>query len=455
MKNIFIFLLMTCVITNAQVTIHVSSFPSNTPEDSQIYAVGNFNNWDPKDVQFQLVQIDGVWLVTIPEGTGSLEYKFTRGSWSTVEGNADGGFLPNRNLAFIGEPQVIDVSILSWEDLGGTGQSTAALNVDVMDANFYIPQLDRYRKIWIYLPPDYDVTIKYYPVIYMQDGQNLFDNLTAYSGEWKVDETMNNLFEKGDYGAIVIGIENGFANRINEYSPWVNTVYGGGEGELYMQFIENVLKSYVDENYRTKPEAQFTALIGSSMGALISTYGGLSASSTFGKIAAMSPSYWFDYSSLINYISSVSADYSQTRVYFVGSSNESETLVTNINSVKNSWQAKGLKKSNIFVKIDAYGGHNESYWSGEFAAAYQWLFMNEGMNISEINSDSKVKLYYKNNQLLISGLVNPEKIILYNSLGQVIGYYLIQNGWNTIRTDLSSGVYFIRGNEIFSKFFIY
>src|SRR5690606_33431334 len=132
------------------------------------------------------------------------------------------------------------------------------------------------------LPPDYETSTKKYPVLYMQDGQNLFDNKTAYSGEWQIDETLNKLFSEGDYGAIVIGIDNGGEKRIDEYTPWNNPKYGGGEGDLYMQFIAETLKPYVDSHYRTRPEKEYNALIGSSLGALISNYGGVKYRETFG-----------------------------------------------------------------------------------------------------------------------------------------------------------------------------
>lgn len=384
MKKFYLIFLWLCAVVQAQITINVIAIPDDTPVGDSIYIVGNFNNWIPGDVHYLLKKHDGIWKTTIPEGEGILEYKFTRGNWTMVEGGEDGKSIENRNFSFTGAPQSIEVSILSWSDLEGIEpQSTAAWNVKVMHPNFYMPQLDRNRKIWIYLPPDYNTSNKSYPVIYMHDGQNLFDELTAFSGEWKVDETLNDLFNAGDYGAIVIGVENGQEERLNEYSPWKNSEYGGGDGDLYSQFMETSLKPYVDANYRTKPEAKYTAIIGSSMGGLISTYIGLSTSS-FGRIGAMSPSYWFAHDALLKNISDSSRDYSQTRVYFMGSSNESSTLSHHIETIRKAWQLKGLTKCNSRVKIDEYGGHNEAYWSGEFKSVYQWLFKNE-LKFSEKN----------------------------------------------------------------------
>ena len=81
------------------------------------------------------------------------------------------------------------------------------------------------------------IPTKRYPVIYMQDAQNLFNEATSFSGEWKVDETLNQLFAKGNSDVIVVGIENGGAERLNEYSPWKNAKYGGGKGDAYTEFL--------------------------------------------------------------------------------------------------------------------------------------------------------------------------------------------------------------------------
>jgi alpha-glucosidase len=197
--------------------------------------IGSLNGWNETNTQF-ILQPDGFGarVITIPEGTGTVSYKFTRGvSWSTVEGNATGGFLPNRSFTYTGSPQTINLTIQSWEDISGSGtNSTAAANVQILNNSFFMPQLNRNRKVWIYLPPDYYTSTKTYPVLYMQDGQNLFDNATSFSGEWQVDETLNTLYNQGNYGAIVVGIDNGGSNRLNEYSPWVNPSFGGGQGDL-------------------------------------------------------------------------------------------------------------------------------------------------------------------------------------------------------------------------------
>ncbi|MDO5654937.1 MAG: alpha/beta hydrolase-fold protein [Flavobacteriaceae bacterium] len=454
MKPFFFILAGVFSLLQAQVTLQITSIPSNTPEGATIYAAGSFNSWNPGDPNFTLTENNGTWTITIPEGTGTAEFKFTRGNWASVEGNENGGYIDNRTFTFTGQAQTIELQILSWEDLGGTSQSTAAWNVSIMDEAFYMPQLDRSRKIWLYLPPDYETSAKNYPVIYMHDGQNLFDNQTAFAGEWEVDETLNSLFEQGDYGAIVIGIENGQNQRINEYSPWNNPEYGGGEGQAFVQFIVETLKPYVDTHYRTLAQANFTAMIGSSMGGLISTYAGIYASDTFDKIGAFSPSYWFALEDLTQYISSSTADLSDMRIYFVGSANESATLETNINAIQNNLESLGLSNENSLIKIDNYGGHNEAYWRGEFAAAYQWLFANESMGIESINIQPQVQFHMNNNHIYINGLQKEENIGIYDINGKLLQQLQVKNGQNSLKSQLSKGLYFLKGETLKTKILV-
>ena len=172
--------------------------------------------------------------------------------------------------------------MLNWEDVaGGTpggGQSTAATNVSVISTAFAMPQLGRTRRVWLYL----------------QNGQNVFDRLTAFAGEWGVDETLNQLAASGQEptGCIVVAIDNG-PNRLDEYSPWNNPAYGGGQGDLYVDFLVQTLKPYIDATYRTLPGRENTGVAGSSMSALITTYAALREPAVFGKVGVFSPAYWF------------------------------------------------------------------------------------------------------------------------------------------------------------------
>lgn len=375
-NKLFLWVLVAPIISFSQITIKVISLPDNTPKEDKIYLVGNINDWDPQDPNYELKSDEnGNLSIQIPESITDLEFKFTRGSWESTEGNASGKYLHNRVVDFQGKPQTIEIQIESWEDLAGAMKKTFAENVSVLRASFYIPQLNRFRKIWIYLPPDYYDTTKKYPVLYMQDGQNLFDNTTSYAGEWGVDETLNELHKKGDFGAIVIAIANGSQDRNNEYSPWKNVTYGGGEGDAYLQFIVETLKPYVDSTYRTLQDAQNTALIGSSLGSLISTYGATKYPNVFGKVGALSPAYWFSFNDFNKYLETLpKKSLKDLKIYMVAGTDEYEMMVSDVEKINTNLKKKGIKESNIIVKFDEDGTHTERYWKREFGLLYQWLF---------------------------------------------------------------------------------
>ncbi|MCC7246894.1 MAG: T9SS type A sorting domain-containing protein [Saprospiraceae bacterium] len=377
----------------AQLTIKLTSIPSNTPANANIYIVGTFNNSNPTDpTKIMTSTGQGTYSITLTPAVGEVKFKFTRGSWATVEGNATGGFLPDRTYQYNGQPTTLDLSILSWEDLGGTGVGgTAAPNVQVMDPAFYMPQLNRNRRIMLYLPPDYTTSNKRYPVLYMHDGQNLFDASTAPFGEWEVDETLNQLHQQGNFGCIVVGIDNGGGERINEYSPWVNPAYGGGLGDEYVDFIVNTLKPHIDSHYRTLPGRQATGIMGSSMGGLISMYALAERQDVFSKAGIFSPAFWFAGQSSATHVATNTKE-GDVRVYFMsgadeeGDGNQSNYVVEDMQDVSAAMNTAGFLpgEKNFVVKAD--GAHSEWFWRREFGAAYQWLF--SGVNATNPDAES-------------------------------------------------------------------
>lgn len=352
-----------------QISVEILSSPSYTPPKDTLFIAGDFNNWQPNATPFSKNE-SGQYEVQLPPHTGDFFYKITRGSWETVEGNERGESRENRHLPAFSNPVRVRISVESWEKQTPES-STATENVHLLSSDFFMPELNRNRRIWIYLPPDYENGEKSYPVIYMHDGQNLFDKALSFSEEWEIDETLNELFAKGDEGAIVIGIENGEIHRLNEYSPWENEKYGGGQGKAYLDFIKNQLKPYVDKHYRTQPEPEKTALIGSSMGGLISSFGGVAYPKTFGRIGALSPSYWFALEDFEAYIGESSKNLQDSKFYFIGGKSESKTMEEDMQRIREKLEEKGLKE--VHFVSDPKGEHQESYWRTVFPQVYRWL----------------------------------------------------------------------------------
>ena len=252
-------------------------------------------------------------------------------------------------------------------------KTTASSNVSLLKKEFVIPNLNAIsHKVWIYLPPNYDQTSKKYPVIYMHDAQNLFDAATSYAGEWEVDETLNKLYEKTGKGFIVVGIENGGEERLNEYTPWENKKYGGGKGAIYVDFIVKTLKPYIDDQYRTKKQQKHTGLMGSSLGGLISYYGGLQYPKTFGKIGALSTSFW--YSENVVDFTQEKGNLKNVKLFLLVGGKEGDDTDKDTQKMEKLLLKTGFKPKNLKTKINPEGKHNEAFWRSEFSAIVSWLY---------------------------------------------------------------------------------
>jgi predicted alpha/beta superfamily hydrolase len=164
------------------------------------------------------------------------------------------------------------------------------------------PQLGNSRDILVYLPPSYWARqARRYPVLYMHDGQNLFDEATSFAGEWRVDETMEALAKEGAE-AIVVGVPNAGAARRDEYSPHRDRRLGGGRGDLYLAFLLDTVKPLIDRSFRTDASRAATGLMGSSMGGLISLYGFFARPAAFGFAGVMSPALAFAQGRMLAYV---------------------------------------------------------------------------------------------------------------------------------------------------------
>lgn len=245
---------------------------------------------------------------------------------------------------------------------------TASENVRILNDAFYIPTLDRSRRIWLYLPKGYDKSKKKFPVLYMHDGQNLFDEATSYSGEWRIDEILDSV----PLACIVIGIDNGESKRMNEYNPNDTEQFGKGEGRQYLEFIVKTLKPYIDKNYRTLRSRKNTLMAGSSMGGLITFYAGLFYPKVFGKLGILSPAFWISPKISDEIKKQVKAKtHSGQKYFFYGGGAENQTMVSDMVSVYDLMNAYSKAKMKIIVWPD--GRHNEVTWSNVFPEFYNWI----------------------------------------------------------------------------------
>ena len=451
MKNAFLLLVFSIFLLTknySQITFIIDSLPDYTPPEEMLFIAGDFNGWNPGSPAYVMEKNqEGNWNITLgaeTEGT-VIQFKFTRGDWGKVEKGVNGEEIGNRVFTF-GNDSTVHCIIYNWADFGGSGESTAAENVSIMDENFEMPQLNRTRRIWIYLPPDYDESSKNYPVLYMHDGQNLFDMQTSYAGEWEVDETLNNLATQGYEVPIVIGIDNGGVERIAEYTPWVNPSYNSGQGKEYIDFIVETLKPYIDANYRTLPDQNNTGIMGSSLGGLISHYGSVKNQDIFGKAGIFSPSYWF--SDSIWAFTNEAGKQNPMRFYQIMGQLEGNQAVANMLKMDTALKAVGFTNDEIISKVIAGGEHNEKLWREQFEEAYLWLFASYAYGISENNQIEPLQLYpnpAKHKIIFIDpDSTETEYISITDSSGKEIKNLDVHSGTTLDIVPLSNGVYFLK-----------
>jgi predicted alpha/beta superfamily hydrolase len=369
---VFIFLFLVALNAESQFSVRLVVNDAATRKNDDIYVSGNFNNWNPKDENYKLKPFGGSrrGIVIKDLASGTYAFKFTRGSFEKVECAADGRDISDRILE-VNADLAQEFTIAGWKDDYPERPKTytASPQVRIMDTAFKIPQLNRTRKIWLYLPKGYATSGKIYPVLYMQDGQNLFNEQTAFAGEWGVDECLDTLQQKLGKECIVVGIDNGGNKRMTEYNPYDTQQYGPGEGKQYVDFLANTLKPFIDNKYRTKKGPENTFIAGSSMGGLISLYAVLQYPNVFGAAGVISPAFWLApqlYVDAEKFSSPLTP-----RFYLYAGSKESAGMVPDMQRMADILQ----KKQRYVMRsvVNPLGLHNEKYWRDEFDDLYKWL----------------------------------------------------------------------------------
>ncbi|MBO9617868.1 MAG: alpha/beta hydrolase [Niabella sp.] len=360
--------LMSCIVTTAQsykLSVILDSFPPYTSVNTAIFLAGNRNGWNPHANEYQFQKQGSGYRLSIPAEKGLLEFKLTRGSWEQGETGGSGESVGNRRLQ-INSDTVIHVTVKGWQDHFTKNEKmhTASENVTIVD-RFYMPQLKRYRTLRIYLPPGYNKNQKRYPVVYLQDGQNVFDLYTSFAGEWDVDGFMD---QTSLPRAIVVAIDNGGDKRLNEYCPYPVKKIPGGEGDRYAAFLVETLKPYVDKQYRTLKSRANTFIAGSSMGGLISFYTALKYPKIFGGVGVFSPSFWVTDNKIYADIKKMGPALNAFIYFYVGMQ-EGDTMPNDL--LKAAQDLAAVSKSRSTVVVRSGRGHNEEAWRKEFPLFYQ------------------------------------------------------------------------------------
>jgi predicted alpha/beta superfamily hydrolase len=395
---------------------HLDIWVKAPQETAAIFLATTMNDWQPDapDFAFQYDKIDGYHKLSMAGDFDYLQFKLTKGTWDTEEVNKEGQLLDNRIWQRQRNKDKFFIQVENWKDR--IQQVNEALNhvaVSVWQDAMYMPQLKRNRRIWVYLPPDYEENARDYPVLYMHDAQNVFGEADSPYQKWEVGRTLNQLFEETNWGCIVVGIEHGEEHRLGEYSPFRNPKHGGGEGAAYLDFIVETLKPQVDAHFRTLPDAQNTVMIGSSMGGLISIYAALKHGGVFGKVAAFSPSLWW---SDDIYALAASSSYNFVhKMVLLGGEKESDEMLPDLLALYNTLADNGYYEQKIHLDFYQDGTHTESFWGREFAKALRWL-QSEQLPLMEENQ----AIYYDEKEKILRIQLPFIKAELLNNYGKVI-----------------------------------
>jgi predicted alpha/beta superfamily hydrolase len=262
--------------------------------------------------------------------------------------------------------------------------------------DFFMPKLNRNRTIRIYLPPKYEESQDFYPVIYMHDAQNLFHKETSAFGMiWNTAEILDKFYNDGKTkGVIVVGIDNGIELRYMEYSPWYSeeakkllprlkdSTLAGGEGFKYIDFIVETLKPYIDSNFRTLTDRDSTSICGSSMGGFISLAAGLKYEDIFSKIAAFSSAIFFAEKEMLDFIKATGKKKDMKIYMDIGTKESSNSENKDfpeiyLNTNKNTYEAiisSGFTKDEVKFVIDEGAVHSEIEWAKRFPGMLQWVY---------------------------------------------------------------------------------
>ena len=233
------------------------------------------------------------------------------------------------------------------------------------------PQLANTRDILVYLPESYDRTSRSYPVIYMHDGQNLFDPATSFAGDWGL---LAHLAEASlqQVEPIIVAIPNVGEYRILEYSPFPDHKVGGGQGDRYLDFVIETVKPRIDESFRTIPGRGGTGIAGSSMGGLISLFGFFRRPEVFGYVGALSPSLWFAGGAIFPFVEA--APPVPGRIYLDIGTDEGAESLANARRMHQLLLRKGYREGRDLRWVEEAGaGHTEAVWGRRFKAALPFL----------------------------------------------------------------------------------
>jgi len=343
-----------------QVKVAFQVFTASLPDSAEIYIAGNHSllgEWHPGAAALEK-QPDGSWRRTFEFSAGThLEYKFTKGTWQTEALDSSGNTPPNHILDVKNDTTLV-FKIAGWKEETGeplhTITGTARFHRKMRGEGI------KPRDIIVWLPPGYESDLqKRYPVLYMHDGQNVFDAVTSFLGsEWRVDEAADSLIRNGEMETIIIV---GIYNSVDRKMEYADTT----AGHAYMNFLANTLKPFIDSTYRTLPGREHTATMGSSLGGLISFLLAWYHPDVFSQAGCVSPAFLYQNYSSVNLVENYRGPDKNIRIYMdQGAIGLEDTLTTGCQRMLKALEKQGFEPGkNLQWFYDETGEHSERSWA--------------------------------------------------------------------------------------------
>ncbi len=363
----------------ARVTLVVTRLPAGTPADAALTLTASLNDWNPGAPGFAFTPApDGTHTLTLELRPGtSFEFKLTRGAWDTVERSADGSEKRNRTLDVTGDARV-ELRVERWLDSPGAVASQPGTMTGTVERleGVRSPQLRNTRDLLVYLPPSYRTSDTRYPVLYMLDGQNVFDVKTStVAQEWRADEAAEALAARG-LEVIIVALPHGGAERAHEYVAFPTPFNGfKPKGDKHAAFVAKTVKALIDKRYRTLRDAAHTGIAGSSFGGVASLYTALSHPEVFGFVGSFSPALWVADQSLFSFAHQHPAPRT-LRAYVDMGDREGIGPAEKLYAIELAEEMADLLHQQgaqvRFVRAEN-GWHNEDAWAQRFPAVLEWF----------------------------------------------------------------------------------
>lgn len=368
----------------AQVTFVVTA-PAGTPETATLHVCGDraeLGSWSGSGFALRFAG-GGRWAGTLelPEGA-AFEYKLTRGSWETVEKDAQGGELGNRG-AVARDGDTLNVAVAAWRDRTERATPRAHTLLGEFRRHDAFPSKHAgARDVVVWLPPGYEAnTSRRYPVIYFHDGQNVFDGATSFipGQEWRADEAADSLIRNRRVPPFLMVAVANTAKRMSEYTRVPDERHGGGGQSAYDRFLLEELQPFIDATYRTRRGAASTGIVGSSLGGLAAISLGLSHPDRFGLVGCVSPSVWWGKGEVVRFVQS--GEGHPVRLWLdMGTAEgraampEPDENILGARALRDACLARGWREGEDFRYHEAAGaGHNERAWAQRLPQILEFL----------------------------------------------------------------------------------